>query len=303
MSMIYVKNDEGYFYHMNSEAIRSSLQRLYNISTNNPTVLQPFKGNDEKAVSTLVHENAGNDIDINRNSNGKNAVINDNFALPFRFERIPFFIIDGFYLLPTVKRTTLLYDRMADCFIKILHPLSVKAKVVSFFINRARSVYLTSEDLRSKGLKIPKVLAYGMFTKGRGALIVTERVEGSSLHELLIKEKKTLSDELYVNIINELAKLHNTGYWFGDLRAAHIFIRGQDMSGFVDIDSIRRNKPYRLRNIAKDLAGLNHPAMPLGKDHRKRLFDHYISKSQVSDKDRLLRSIKKYTERRWVSTN
>jgi len=295
--MNYFKNDEGYFYYRNNEAIRSSLDRLYKIATNNPTVLQPLKGNDEKAGSTL------NDNNINHNSNSKNGITNGNFALPFRFERIPFFIIDGFYLLPTVKRTTLLYDRMADCFIKIIHPLSMKAKVVSFFINRARSVYLTSEELRSKGLKISKVLAYGMFTKGRGALIVTERVEGNSLHELLIKEKKTLPDEMYVNVINELAILHNAGYWFGDLRASHIFIREQDISGFVDIDSIRRNKPYRLRNIAKDLAGLNHPAMPLGKDQRKRLFDHYTSKSQISDKDRLLRCIKKYTERRWGSTN
>ena len=253
-----------------------------------PLLIEPFKGDAEKAKEMF-----------SKNNNAACIFEFEAGKLPFLSDRKPLFSIDSFYIVPTVKKTTLLYDIKTDCFIKIIQPLTFKRRLISLFSNKGRSLYNLSERLSLKGLSVPEILAYGHFHKGRKPFFVMKRIKGESLYELLLNRKQRLPHSIYIKVMDSLLLLHSYGYWFGDLRVSHIFIKRQEISGFVDIDSIRRNLPYRLRNIAKDLAGLNHPGLLLEKDKKKKLFDYYISRSNISKKDSLLILVNKYTEHRW----
>lgn len=221
--------------------------------------------------------------------------------LPFHSDRTPFFFKKGFYVFPTVEKTTLFYDDKSDLFIKIFHPLTFKNKILSLFSNKAKSIYHLSVKLLSKGIKVPKIVAYGMLKKSRSFLYIMERIEGESLHSLLINKKVSFPFEVYLNIMAKLAEIHRYGYWYGDLRLSHIFIKNGEISGFVDIDCIKKNILLRLRNLAKDLAGLNRPDLPLSLNEKRVLFVYYAKNIGTKKEEYLLKLIKYYTERRWKS--
>ena len=126
-----------------------------------------------------------------------------------------------------------------------------------------------------------------------------ERVEGESLYDLLIREKKQLPMQTYLKVIEDIAKLHNLGYWLGDAHLSHIFIKDTEVSGFIDIDSIRKNRPYMLRHIAKDIAGVNHPKLPITKKEKNKLLNYYMQISEIKNENRFRQLVKYYTERRW----
>lgn len=284
LGMKYLKNDMAFFYC--AEAVLPSISRFCLLIKDYPFILKPFSGNDEKVKNTLSKKQDTIGLQINNH-------------LSDLFERIPIFSIEGFYLYPTVKKTTLFYDHTTDCFFKILHPLTVKNKILSIFTNKARSVYNLSEKLLSNGVNVPEILAYGVFKKGRRAFFIMKRVEGNSLHYILIKKKETLPHEVYRKVIDEIIKLHTMGYWFRDLRLSHVFIKNSEISGLIDIDSIRKNRPFRISNLAKDLAGLNHPDLPLTKSEKMDIFDYYMSKVNMKKRPQFLPLVKLYTERRW----
>ena len=286
-NMKYSENDLVSYHYNSSKAVHACIAGLCGLAENSPLLLEPLKGNDEKKINALLDRHPTADSST------------ENKELPFPCDRIPILYMNGFYLLPTVEKTTLFYSSEADCFLKIIHPLTLKNKLLSFVADRARNVYDLSENLLSKGVKAPKIYAYGTFKKGRKAFYAMERIRGSSLYDMLVKKKETLPDRIYYTVVDALADLHNFGYWFGDLRIAHILIKDNRLSGFVDIDGIKKNLPFRLKNIAKDLAGLNQPELPLTKDEKRTLLDYYISKSGIDDKTGLENLVRHYSRRRW----
>jgi len=80
---------------------------------------------------------------------------------------------------------------------------------------------------------------------------------------------------------------------------SHVFVDGDKISGVVDIDSIRRNILFKMHNQAKDLAGFNHPGLPLSSSQRKEGFHYYIEKMNIKKRDRFLNLLEYYTRRRW----
>jgi len=206
---------------------------------------------------------------------------------------------EGFQLYPTVKTTILLYHQGADCFFKILCPLNLKKRIYNFLCNRAEQIYSLSEVLLAQRVKVPRVMAYGRFRKERMSFFGMERIDGISLYDLLIREKKQLPLQIYSKVIEKIAKLHNLGYWLGDAHLSHIFIKDTDVSGFIDIDSIRENRTCMLRHIAKDIAGLNHPGLPIAKKEKNDLLNYYLQISEIKNEIRFRRLVKYYTERRW----
>jgi tRNA A-37 threonylcarbamoyl transferase component Bud32 len=285
--MKYSENDMAIFYYDPGRAVHSCVTEFCSLAAKHPLLLEPFKGNDEKLSSALASRFSADDADAMNN------------ALPFSCDRKPIAYINGYYLLPTVPKTTLLYHGESDCFLKVIHSLTLKSKIVSFFTDRARRVFELTGHLRAMGFQVPVVHAYGMFRKSRSVFYIMERVKGNSLYDILVKKKEALPGKMYEKVIDALADLHNSGYWFGDLRIAHIFVQDSNISGFVDIDSIKRNSPFRMKNIAKDLAGLNQPELPLSEEEKKRLLQYYMSKSNRDGKAHLPDLIKRYSVRRW----
>jgi hypothetical protein len=256
-----LENETTCFNYIPGEAMHSSIVKLQDLIKNNPAVLEP----------------AGN-----MNDNIKNI-----------------FLSEGFQLYPTVKRTTLFFDPATNCFFKILHPLKLKNKLSFLFTHKSRKIYNLSELLCAQGIKIQQITAYGLLKKGKLPLYVMKKAEGKSLYDILIREGKRLPMNVYQEAVNETAKLHSAGYWFGDAHLSHIFIKGSAVSGIIDIDSIKKNRPYLVKNIAKDIAGLNHPELPLTDDEKKLLIKHYLDTVNLKNKKKFYQMIKHYTERRW----
>jgi hypothetical protein len=257
--MKYFRNDTGSFYY--DETVFPSVINVLNLAKEYPSVLRPFRGKNEKVGEILASA--------------------------------------GFMLYPTVKKTGLFYESSTDCFFKILYPLTLKYKIYSFFSNKARSVYLLSLNLLSNRIRVPDITAYGMFRKGRIPFFVMKRVDGKSLYDTLVKENGVLSRETYLHIIDEVARFHLLGFWFADAHLSHILMRDRGVSGFIDIDSMRKNRPFRFKNLAKDLAGLNHPKLPLSENGKKELLHFYMDRLNISNREKFLQMIKFYTKRRW----
>lgn len=256
-----LENDVVILCFHNSKDLKNSILKLCNLIRNDHSILEPF------------HD------------------INENVRKVFAKE--------GFQLYSTVKKTTLFYDPSTDCYFKILHPLNLKTRFLFLMKDRVKSTYDTLENLRTNGIKTVKVIAYGSIKRGSKPLFVVKRAEGASLYDTLIREKKEVSMSEYMKVIDQVAKLHAMGFWLADSHLSHFFIKDNEVSGIIDIEGIRKNMPFMLKNLAKDLAGLNHPELPLDKDKKMALLEHYLKTNEVKNASRFLNLIKHYSERRW----
>lgn len=257
--MKHIENDVVSFYY--KEPVFSSIPRFCCIVKDDPFIIRPLKDINDEVRSIFLSEN--------------------------------------FQLYPTVKKTTLFYDPASDCFFKILHPLAFKNKILFLLLDKAKSIYNLSEYLLSKDIKVPEIMTYGTIKKGKKPFFVMKKIEGKSLYDILIRERKILPGEMYLNVVDDVARLHSHGYWFGDAHLSHIFVNDSGVSGFIDIDGIKKNRPFRLRNLAKDLAGFNYPQLPISEDKKRNLLKYYIEKSGLKNERKFLQLVKHYTERRW----
>jgi hypothetical protein len=205
----------------------------------------------------------------------------------------------GFQIYPTVKKTTLLYDPASDFFFKILHPVHLKYRVQFAVGHRSRAIYRTTEYLYSKGVPLQRVEAFGTLKPGSSPFFGVRRAEGESLYDIFIRQKQTMNIDQCRSVLGEIARIHSLGFWLGDAHLSHIFVKDGIVSGIIDIDSIRRNRPFLMKNPAKDLAGLNHPGLSLSRNDKNMLLDHYLALSTIRKKDKFIRLLKYYTERRW----
>jgi hypothetical protein len=207
----------------------------------------------------------------------------------------------GFQLYPTVKKTTLFYEQATDSFLKIIHPLTIKHRIFSIFTNKARSIYRLSLDLRAQGIKVPGVRAYGIFKRVKKPFLAMKRIEGKSILDILRNEKRHVRTDLYLKVMEEVARFHSVGYWFGDAQLAHIFVDDSGVSGFIDMDSIRKNRLFRPKNLAKDLAGIFHPELLrlITEEEKMVMINCYMSKIDIKNKEKFLQLFSYYSARRW----
>ncbi len=207
----------------------------------------------------------------------------------------------GFKLYSTVRNTTLFYDAADDCFYKILHPLTVKRRTAALFADRAEKTYQTWRILVAQGIKMPEILCYGTIRLGTQPFFVVRRLEGRSLYDLLVRGQERLPVSIYYKAIDEIAKVHAAGYWLGDAHLSHIFVNGEEITGFIDIDSFRRNRVLRHRHFAKDLAGMNHPQLPMEEPEKRLLLDYYMDKTGIMKPAAFYYLVCHYTRRRWTA--
>jgi hypothetical protein len=259
--MKYIENETAGFYCDDSKLVQYFIAKLSDLIKNNPGTLEPFEDLSEDVKALLSQT--------------------------------------GLQLYPTVKKTTLIYDPVTDCYLKILHPLNIKSRLLFLLMDRAGAVCNISECLLSEGIKSADIIAYGHFKKGRLPFFVVRKVAGESLYDILIRGRRSIGMEIYLNVIAEVAKVHRLGYWLGDAHLSHIFIKDAYVSGIIDIDSVRRNRLFHLKHYAKDIAGLNHPELPLTKDEKRAILYHYLKAAGIRNEKKFIRLIKRYTERRW----
>jgi hypothetical protein len=205
----------------------------------------------------------------------------------------------GFILYSTVKKTTLFYNREVDCFFKILQPVNFKSRIFFSLFNRAQQIYNLSEFLIDRGISVPRIEAFGTLRSMNRPFFIMKRIEGKSLYDHLVKERNLLVMPTYMKIIEKMMELHRLGYWMGDAHLSHVFINDDEVKGFIDIDSIRRNRPFKLRNLAKDLAGFNNPKLPLTEEEKKKLLSYYMNSMNIIKKEKFHGLVKCCTERRW----
>jgi len=204
-----------------------------------------------------------------------------------------------FRLYPTVLNTTLFYDERSDCFFKMLHPLGPMRRMLFSVTDRARQIYTLSRELNAWGIPLPQVRAYGKIRAKNVPVFAMERVRGRSLYDMAVRDEKPFPMKLGMKVMDMIAKIHRSGYWLGDAHLSHIFVNDTDITGFIDVDSIRRNLRTGTRNFAKDLAGLDHPRLQLTEEKKKELADRYLQAMNIADRAAFFRVLKAYSERRW----
>ncbi|GAB4536376.1 MAG: hypothetical protein Fur0020_04320 [Thermodesulfovibrionia bacterium] len=242
-----------------SEDVVSSVLRFCDLIRGYPQILKPIRGMDDE-VERVSSEN-------------------------------------GFKLYPTVKKTTLLNN--GNFFFKILHPITIKDRLRFLLTNRAEGIFKLSEVLRKHGISIVEVVAYGTLRIGRKPLYVMNKVTGRSLYDALIKDRETVGFNVLEAVIDEVARMHKLGYWFGDAHLSHIFIDESGVTGLIDIDGIRRNDSFNIKRMARDIAGLNHTSIPITSDEKVQLLGRYMDRLGIKERDWFLRLIKIYIKKRW----
>jgi len=215
----------------------------------------------------------------------------------------------GLTLLSTVEHTTLVASGCGRYFFKILHALTLKARIKNLVTDKAKSLCRLSEKLRAGGIGVPEVEAWGTLYNGRRRFFVMSRVAGESLYDVSVRKGRRVPVEIYRRVMDEVLKLHAMGYLMGDAHPSHVFIFEGRVSGIIDIDGIRRNlpvmpglQPLSLRGIARDLAGLNHPGLLLDEAQRAAILQYYIRRCDPRVRkahEKLRKYFKTYSERRW----
>ena len=220
---------------------------------------------------------------------------------PSRDAAADVFSARGFHLYPTWSHTTVFYDSASNCFFKILHrrPTTLRGRVHARITDRGRQIHALSRWLGDRGVPIPRVRAFGVVREGRKPLYALERARGRSLYDLLVRERGTIPLALCRTVIDAVARLHGLGYWLGDAHLSHIFVDQEEVSGFIDIDSIRRNRPPRLANLARDLGRLYHRGLPLGSTDGELLLQQYAARTGLNDVEAFERLAEGYASTRW----
>jgi len=274
--------DEEY---INTEVFK----RLSSLVKEVPRIFAPVRGGSEDAKimtdRSIVRFNSGGGYEHLRS---KGIMI----------EREPILYIKGFYLIPTVEKTTLFYEEETDCFLKIIHPVKARDKIKGIFCDRAERICRIANDLREAGLRCPEIVSCGRL-RGMRYFYLMKRVKGVSLNYLCCHRKEEVTLHLMKRVMSMLAGFHMRGLWHGDMRLSHLFVYRDGGLVIIDIDSIRRNPFLFKRKMAKDLAGINHPDLPLSHMERLELFNHYVMESGLGDVRGFLELIGYYSERRW----
>ncbi len=208
------------------------------------------------------------------------------------------FRIRGFRLYSTIRKTMVFYDSASDSFFKIIHPISVRQKILFRIMNKAKSLYKLSKTLISKGLKVPEIIAYGRIKGGGQHFIVMKRLTGESLHDILIEQKKIIPKKVYFETIDEIIKIHQNRYWLRDTHLGHFFVNDMKHYGFLEIDSIKREPFPKLRNKARDLPGLAHPGLTLSDEEKMTILNHYMDEMDIRNRDDFVQMVKYYILRK-----
>jgi hypothetical protein len=150
-------------------------------------------------------------------------------------------------------------SRASDAYFKVLDPITGLDRFRSIFKRkRVAHVASISEHLRADGFGVPEILLLGTERRGGRELMVTERVQGSSVARHF-KRAKLADRRVMLHALGaEVARLHQAGYIHGDLTPFNVFITGLAPPRFVFIDHERTRRTIlsrlarpRIRNLVQ----------------------------------------------------
>ncbi len=146
-----------------------------------------------------------------------------------------------------------------DAFFKVLDPIRSLNRIRWIF-KRMRAAHVASilERLRADGMGVPEILLLGAERRGGREIIVTARVDGSTVARYL-KRAKLASRRVMLSALGaEVARLHRAGYIHGDLTPYNIFVTGLEPPQFAFIDHERTRRTIlsrfdrpRMRNLVQ----------------------------------------------------
>ena len=112
--------------------------------------------------------------------------------------------------------------------VKVRQPKAYRVKELdtSIRVSRTRKEAHAMLLAKSKGAKVPAVLAYGKYE------IYMEKAEGILLRDILSNADKHVFEQAG----RELGKLHNAGIAHGDFTPANILVKGSKNSKIIIID-------------------------------------------------------------------
>ena len=150
-------------------------------------------------------------------------------------------------------------SRASDAYFKVLDPVTGLNRVRSIF-KRKRGTHVASisKHLRADGFGVPETLLLGREWRGGREMMVTARVQGSSVPRYF-KSADLADRRVMLHALGaEVARLHRAGYIHGDLTPFNVFITGLAPPHFVFIDHERTRRTIlsrlvrpRIRNLVQ----------------------------------------------------
>jgi len=146
-----------------------------------------------------------------------------------------------------------------DAYFKVLDPIRGWNRMRRV-LKRRRVAHVASicEHLRADAVGVPEILLLGVERHGGREIIVTARVDGSSVARHL-RRAKLGSRRIVLRALGaEVARLHRAGYIHGDLSPFNVFVTGLEPPQFVFIDHERTRRTIlsrfarpRMRNLVQ----------------------------------------------------
>lgn len=201
-------------------------------------------------------------------------------------------------------------------YFKEFHSRGLKDIIKNLFgYTRSKKDFMGGQLLLEHGFPTPAPVLRGFeksFFLIRRNFFITKGVPGERTYQYfkslftrplsaeMITEKRAL---LHV-AGREIGRLHNAGIFHGDLRVGNMIINGRGSSAgifFIDNERTQYSEVLPLKKRLKNLVQLNMVRLPqiTGTD-RLRVFNAYLMENPelLPDKKRLLREIRRMTERR-----
>jgi hypothetical protein len=300
--MKYFKNDVAAFNY--NETVLPSVINLCNLIKVYPFILEPFRGMNEKVEAILSSAGFTLYSTVKKTTLFYESTtdcffkilhpltLKHKISFLFKDRTRAIYKLSEYLLSKGIKVPQIMAYGLLKSSRVIVHPHPNPPPSRGRELIRSADKYSPSTGGRGLGVGGAELLRSRLF-------FVMKRLEGKSLYDILLREKKTIPKEMYLKIVDKVAEVHSLGHWLGDAHLSHIFVNDSGVSGFIDIDSIKKNRPFRLKNLAKDLAGLNHPELPVTEDEKMKLLNYYMNRVDIRKREIFLRLLKHYTERRW----
>ncbi len=195
-------------------------------------------------------------------------------------------------------------DGESGAFIKKYYPRNLANRAqYSFRINRAQNEFSSGNRLRGLGVPVPGLLAYGQYrqlgTWQCSYLVYRFYPRHINLREFDWETKQ--AGELVAPLAREVASMHNSGVYFGDLHAGNIIVNRARVSWdllFTDFDKTRFHDNLPERLCIDDLARLN-GFIDASIDQRMKFLYGYCPARKIFTVRDLYLKVNRRTEQLW----
>ena len=158
----------------------------------------------------------------------------------------------------------------------------------SFHVHDGATLIIQKErKMGARGFSTPNVVAHGVVCNR--PFLVTRSIPGKTLRQMLPHCKRKVKFSLVSGLADEIARMHNSGIYHGDLNANNILVaenkQGKPLFCFLDNEKSKFYRKIPNRKAERNLSQLNYLIIPkvVNKTDRLRFLITYLKKRKIAE--------------------